>query len=173
MTADTQEGRIYPERPFVGVGAVVVDGNRVLLVRRANEPLKGEWSLPGGAVELGETLEVAIAREVREETGLEIDVGPMVDVLDRIRFDAEGRAMYHYVLIDFVCRPVAGTLACASDAADVAWAPLMDLSQYGVADATVSVIQKAFDRVRSEPWTSSIARGAPPRALALRRSKTR
>jgi mutator protein MutT len=149
MTDDRQ----YPERPFVGVGAVVVDGGRVLLVRRANDPLKGEWSLPGGAVEAGETLEVAIAREVREETGLDVDVGPMVDVLDRIRFDSDGRILYHYVLIDFVCKPNGGTLCCGTDASDVTWAPVMELSQYGLAAATTTVIQKALDRVREGPWT--------------------
>jgi mutator protein MutT len=145
--------REYPERPIVGVGAVIVDGNRVLLVRRAHEPLKGEWSIPGGAVELGETLEVAIAREVREETGLEIEVGPMIDVFDRIRFDAGGRTLYHYVLVDFVCRPAGGTLACASDAADARWASLVELMEYGVQEATISVIEKALARVRSGPWT--------------------
>src|SRR5712692_8214105 len=103
------EDRTYPDRPIVGVGAVVIDGNSVLLVRRANEPLKGEWSLPGGAVELGETLEAAIAREVYEETGLSVEVGPIVDVLDRIRFDDDLRPRFHYVLVDFVCRSSAGT----------------------------------------------------------------
>jgi len=146
--------REYPERPFVGVGAVVVDGGRVLLVRRGNEPSKGEWSLPGGAVEVGETLEVAMAREVREETGLEIDVGPMVDVLDRIRFDADGRVLYHYVLIDFVCRVAGGTLGCGTDAADVTWAPVMELTQYGLAETTMSVIRKALDRAQAGPWTA-------------------
>jgi 8-oxo-dGTP diphosphatase len=145
--------REYPERPIVGVGAVVVDGGRVLLVRRGNEPLKGEWSLPGGAVEIGETLEVAIAREVREETGLEIEVGPMIDVLDRIRFDPAGRVLYHYVLIDFVCRPTGGALGCGTDASDAAWTPIMDLSQFGLADATLSIIHKALDRARAGPWT--------------------
>jgi 8-oxo-dGTP diphosphatase len=145
--------REYPERPIVGVGAVVVDGGRVLLVRRGNEPLKGEWSLPGGAVEIGETLEIATAREIREETGLEIEVGPMVDVLDRIRFDADGRVLYHYVLVDFLCRQTGGTLCCASDASEAAWAPIMDLPQFGLADATLSIIHKALDRARAGPWT--------------------
>jgi 8-oxo-dGTP diphosphatase len=148
-----QDGREFPSRPVVGVGAVVIDGQRVLLVRRANEPLKGEWSLPGGVVELGETLEAALAREVREETGLEVDVGPMVDVLDRLRFDAGGRPRFHYVLIDFVCRPKGGELGAATDADAVAWADLVELRQYGVADATISVIQKAFDRLHEGPWT--------------------
>lgn len=152
--------REYPEQPLVGVGAVVVDGARVLLVRRGNEPLKGEWSLPGGAVEVGETLEAAIAREVREETGLEIEVGPMVDVLDRIRFDADGRVRYHYVLIDFVCRSIGGTLARGTDAADARWAPVMELTQYGLTDTTMSVIQKALDRVRGGSWTPREVRWA-------------
>src|SRR5437867_1736765 len=148
------DDRLHPARPFVGVGAVVVDGGRVLLVRRAHDPAKGEWSLPGGAVEAGETLEVAIAREVREETGLDVDVGPMVDVLDRIRFDADGRVLYHFVLIDFVCRANGGgTLCCGTDASDVTWAAVMELSQFGLADTTISVIQKALDRVREGPWT--------------------
>jgi len=139
--------REYPDRPIVGVGAVVIDGDRVLLVRRGNEPLKGEWSLPGGAVEVGETLREAIAREVLEETGLTVEVGAVVEVLDRIRPDAAGRARFHYVLIDFVCHPAGGALCCASDAADAVWAPMADLPQYGVADATVAVIRRAFDRL--------------------------
>jgi len=145
--------REYPDRPIVGVGAVVVDANRVLLVRRGHEPLKGEWSIPGGAVELGETLEVACAREVHEETGLDVDVGPMIDVFDRIRIDGDGRTRYHYVLVDFVCRPVGGTLACASDATEARWVSIIELAEYGVQPATVSVIEKALERARSGPWT--------------------
>jgi 8-oxo-dGTP diphosphatase len=137
------DSRSYPDRPIVGVGAVVVDGDRVLLVRRANEPSKGEWSIPGGAVETGETLEAAIRREVREETGLDVAVGAVVEVLDRIRLDPDGRARYHYVLVDFVCRPCGGSLACASDASEVAWASLDELEGRGVADITARVIRKA------------------------------
>ena len=138
--------RPYPERPVVGVGAVVLDGARVLLIKRGHAPLKGQWSLPGGGVEIGETLEQAIAREVLEETGLTIEVGPMVEVLDRISRDADGRVEHHFVLVDFVCKPSGGVLRGASDAEDAAWVALADLPRYGVAAVTVGVIEKAVSR---------------------------
>jgi 8-oxo-dGTP diphosphatase len=141
--------REYPERPIVGVGAVIVDGDRVLLVRRGHEPLKGEWSVPGGAVEIGETIEAAIAREVLEETGLVVDVGPIVDVIDRIRSDPDGRVRYHYVLVDFLCRPTGGALCCGDDADEAVWALAADLAGYGIAEATLRVIDKALDRARA------------------------
>jgi len=144
--------RTYPERPIVGVGAVVLDGSRVVLVKRANEPLKGEWSLPGGAVDVGETLEEAIRREVLEETGLEVEVGPIVDVLDRIRCDPDGRVKFHYVLIDFLCRPTGGELRGASDAEEATWADAADVVRYAVAEATVGVINKGFARAATA-WT--------------------
>ena len=114
----------YPDRPIVAVGAVILDGDRVLLVQRGQEPLKGEWSLPGGAVEVGETLDAALAREVREETALDVEVGPVVEVLDSIRRDADGRVEYHYVIIDYACRVRGGTPTAAAhgtDADDVRW----------------------------------------------------
>ena len=127
--------RKYPDRPIVAVGAVILDGDRVLLIQRGHEPLKGEWSLPGGAVEVGETLEAALVREVREETSLDVTVGPVVEVLDSIRRDAGGRAEYHYVIIDYACRVRGGTPTAAArgtDAADVRWVPLAELERYGV-----------------------------------------
>jgi 8-oxo-dGTP diphosphatase len=136
--------RQYPDRPIVGVGAVVIDAGRVLLVRRGNEPLKGEWSLPGGAVELGETLEGALVREIREETGLHIEVGPVVEVLDRVRRDSDGRIEYHYVIVDYVCRVRGGQLAAGTDAEDVRWTDLLDLERLGVSETAIAVIKKAF-----------------------------
>jgi ADP-ribose pyrophosphatase YjhB (NUDIX family) len=136
----------YPDRPVVGVGAVVLDGDRVLLIKRGNEPLKGQWSLPGGGVEIGETLETAIAREVREETGLAVEVGPIVEVLDRITRDDGGRVEHHFVLVDFVCRATGGVLGGASDADAAEWVPLERLTTYGVAGVTVQVIHKAVAR---------------------------
>jgi mutator protein MutT len=134
----------------VGVGAVVLDGDRVVLVKRGHPPLKGEWSLPGGAVELGETLEDAIRREVREETGLDVAVGPMVEVLDRVHRTADGRIEYHYVIVDYVCSCRDGlALACGSDAEDARWVGISELEGLGVTAKAIEVIDKA--RRCSEP----------------------
>ena len=138
--------RTYPDRPIVAVGAVILDAGRVLLIQRGQEPLKGAWSLPGGAVEAGETLEAALIREVREETSLDIVVGAVLDVLDSIRRDAEGRPEYHFIIIDYACRVRGGTSSAAApgtDAADARWVPLDELDRYGVTAAAIAVIQKA------------------------------
>jgi len=139
--------REYPDAPIAGVSAVIVrDGpdaqKQVLLIRRAQEPLKGEWSLPGGAVELGETLEQAICREVQEETGLIVETVDIVQVFDRISRDPEGRVRYHYVLIDFLCRIAGGSLACATDALEGRWATANELED--LTPLTVEVIRKAL-----------------------------
>jgi len=143
--------REYPEAPIVGVGAVVIDGTKVLLVRRGQEPLKGEWSLPGGALELGETLQQGVVREVLEETGLMVAPGGIVEILDRIILDritqdeASGRVRYHYVLIDFVCHVTGGALGPATDAEEVRWVERDQLQNgFRLAPVTVAVIEKAF-----------------------------
>lgn len=136
--------RRFPDRPIVSVGAVIVGERGVVLVRRAHEPLKGEWSLPGGAVEVGETLADAVAREVREETGLMVRVGPLLGLFDRIHRDGEGRVEFHYVLADFLCVVTGGTLAPSSDAADVCWAAPDALPGYGLSPEAAEVISKGF-----------------------------
>jgi ADP-ribose pyrophosphatase YjhB (NUDIX family) len=125
---------------------VVIDGTKVLLVRRGQEPLKGEWSLPGGALELGETLQQGVVREVLEETGLIVVPGGIIEILDRIIQDeASGQVRYHYVLIDFVCHVTGGTLCSASDAEEVQWVEHSQLlSGYRLAPVTLAVIDKAF-----------------------------
>ena len=114
--------REYPDRPIVGVGAVIIDRARVLLIKRGSPPLQGEWSLPGGAVELGETLRAAAEREAREETGLIVKAGEVLEVLDRIIPGKGGAPQYHYVLVDFLCAVDGGELRAGGDAADARWA---------------------------------------------------
>ena len=117
--------REYPESPLVGVGAVIVEhrheDRRVLLIRRGQPPLLGEWSLPGGVLECGETLRNAAVREAHEETGLLVETGELLGVYERVIRGDDGRVRYHYVLIDFLCRAVGGDLKAGSDAADVRW----------------------------------------------------
>lgn len=137
--------RVFPNRPVVGVGGVVVDDRRVLLVKRARPPLAGEWSLPGGAVEIGETLAAALQRELLEETGLMVDVGPVVEVLDRIHLDVEGRVEYHYVLVDYLCTVIGGNLHAGSDAADARWASTADLSEFNLSAPALDVIARALE----------------------------
>lgn len=143
--------RKYPDRPYVGVGAVIVDTGKVLLVKRRFEPLAGEWSLPGGAVELGETLEESIAREMLEETGLEIEVGPVIEVFDRITRDDQGNVRYHFVLVDYLCWPIGGTLAPASDVADAIFVDPSDLAGFELTEKARAVIARALELDRDAP----------------------
>src|ERR1035441_2191228 len=122
--------RQYPDRPILGVGALIFRDDRILLVERGKEPLKGYWSLPGGVVEVGETLEQAIRREVREETGLKIEIVEVLEIFERIMRDGAGRPEYHYVLIDSLCRATAGEARPADDAAQVAWVGRDELDHY-------------------------------------------
>lgn len=143
--------REYPQAPLFGVGAVIVYQDRVLLVRRANEPLMGQWTLPGGMLELGETLAQGVAREVREETGLEVEAVELVEVLDRIHREA-GRVRFHYVIADYLCRVTGGELRAASDAGAVRWVERAEWNSHSalVLDPiTVRVIEKGWQRARA------------------------
>jgi ADP-ribose pyrophosphatase YjhB (NUDIX family) len=143
--------RQYPDRPVVGVGAVVIEHGRVLLVKRRFEPLAGQWSLPGGSLELGETLEAGVAREILEETGLQVEVGPVVEVFDRILLDPDDRVRYHFVLIDYLCRPVGGRLQAGSDVADAAFVEPDAVSGYRMTPKAVAVVERAL-AMSSHAW---------------------
>lgn len=147
--------RQYPGQPIVGVGAVIVQNGKVVLVKRRFEPLAGQWSLPGGRLELGETLEAGLAREMVEETGLEVEVGPVVDVFDRILLDPDRRVRYHYVLIDYLCRPVGGALAHGSDVAAAEFVDPADLDRYRLTPKATSVINRAIAVERTHQWQKS------------------
>ena len=143
--------RDYPDRPFVGVGAVIVQDGRVVLIRRRYEPLAGRWSLPGGIVEIGESLEGCVVREMREETGLDVEVGPVIEVFDRITRDGNGRVRYHYVLVDYLCWPVGGALAAGSDAAAAALVHPSDLGTYDLTAKATAVVARALQFASREP----------------------
>jgi len=136
--------RDYPEHPIIGVGAVIVQSGRVLLVRRDTEPLRGEWSVPGGMLELGEKLRDGVQREVLEETGLEVEVGEVLDVFDSIFADAIGRTQYHYVLVDYLCKPRGGEARAGSDVSDVRWVGAEALPAMGLRESIEQVVKKGI-----------------------------
>ncbi len=154
--------RDYPARPIVGVAAVVIEQERVVLVRRGQPPAYGEWSLPGGAVELGETLQEAVEREVREEIGLQVQVMEPVAVLDRIFLDTEGQVQYHYVLMDFLCRKTGGRMHASSDVISCAQVPFAALDGYKLTEETREVINRAYQRFNG---------GTPPIYKAITRTE--
>ena len=138
------------------MGAVIVSDGKVVLIKRRFEPLAGQWSLPGGTLELGETLEAGVAREILEETGLEVEVGPVVEVFDRILLDPDRRVRYHFVLIDYLCRPTGGSLAADSDVADAALVARDDIPSYRLTPKAAAVALRGLDMAASWPadgWT--------------------
>ena len=141
--------RDYPEHPLIGVGAVIVSGGRALLVRRDSEPLRGEWSVPGGLLELGEKLREGVRREALEETGLEVEPGDVLDVFDSIFTDPLGRTQYHYVLIDYLCKPLSGEARAGSDVSDVRWVGLDALPAMGLRVSIEQVVRKGIERAIS------------------------
>jgi 8-oxo-dGTP diphosphatase len=139
--------REFPEIPLVGVGAIIIEGPRVVLVKRAHPPLQDQWSIPGGVLEVGELVREAAAREAREETGLVVEPRELLGVYDRVLRDAGQRVQYHYVLIDFLCRHVAGELQASGDAAEVGWFTSEELPALNLAEDTLEVIGKGFEEL--------------------------
>jgi ADP-ribose pyrophosphatase YjhB (NUDIX family) len=143
--------REYPERPVVGVGGVIIDQGRALLIRRGSEPLRGQWSIPGGTLELGESLEEGVARELLEETGLEVRVLELIEVFDRIFIEnisqpPEGRRQprFHFVIVDYLCERIAGEAVAGSDVTDVAFAAEDQLDDFHLTETATRVLKKAF-----------------------------
>jgi 8-oxo-dGTP diphosphatase len=147
--------REFPEQPIIGVGAIIIEGDRVVLVKRAHPPLQAQWSIPGGVLEVGELVREAAVREAREETGLIVEPGELLGVYDRVLRsvvrDVQGkdeqRVQYHYVLIDFLCRPLGGELNAGSDAAEVRWFTRAELPAQKLAEDTQDVIRKGFEKL--------------------------
>lgn len=143
--------REYPDRPIVGVGGVVIENGRALLIRRGSEPLLGEWSIPGGSLELGETLEEGVARELLEETGLEVRVLELIEVFDRIYLESTAGAApekkgprFHYVIVDYLCERLSGVPRAASDVTAVVFASEHELPQYNLTETATRILHKAF-----------------------------
>ena len=139
--------REFPEIPLVGIGAIIIEDSRVLLVKRAHPPIQGQWSIPGGVLEVGELVREAAVREAREETGLIVEPGELLGVYDRVLRNEEKRVQYHYVLIEFLCRRVGGELMAASDAAEVRWFAREELPSLKLAEDTEDVIRKGFAKL--------------------------
>jgi ADP-ribose pyrophosphatase YjhB (NUDIX family) len=129
-------------RPVLGVGALIFEDDRILLVERGREPLKGQWSLPGGGVETGERLQDALIREVQEETGLQVEAEQIAVIFERIIPDKEGKPEYHYLLVDFLCKILSGSLSAGDDSKSVAWFPIDELSSLSLTAGTLEVIRR-------------------------------
>ena len=138
--------REYPQRPLLGVGAVVFRGDKVLLVCRAQEPCKGEWTFPGGLVELGETLREAVERETFEETGIRVRAGQVLEVVDSLVKGSKGRLRFHYSIVDVICRYVSGSPRPGDDVSEVAWVPIKKALRMPLAGVTAKVLRKSLSQ---------------------------
>jgi mutator protein MutT len=134
--------RLYPKQPIIGVGAVIICNGKILLERRKNEPGKGKWSIPGGLVELGESAEETVIREVMEETGLEVEAPMLIDVVDNVTMDENGKVEYHFVIVDYFVKLKGGVLEASSDAAELEWVQLSAVENYDLTET----IREFFSR---------------------------
>ena len=140
--------RLYPKKPLIGVGAVIVCNGRILLEKRKGEPGKGKWSIPGGLVELGERAEQTVIREVREETNLEVENPELIDVVDSITFDEDGRIKYHFVIIDYFVKLKGGTVKAADDAAELKWVPFSEVEKYDLTRTFKEFFERIFKQLQ-------------------------
>ena len=139
--------RLYPDQPIVGVGAILVQDGKILLEKRKNPPGKGQWSVPGGLVELGESIEQAVLREVKEETGLEVEKPKHIDIVDNVDLDEQGKVRYHFVIVDYFVKLKSGTARAASDAEDVRWIQLSDVEKYDLTRTFRAFFQRNRQRL--------------------------
>ncbi|HKS67248.1 MAG TPA: NUDIX hydrolase [Candidatus Acidoferrales bacterium] len=144
----SSDPREYPERPIVGVGGVVISNGRALLIKRGHPPLQGEWSIPGGTLEVGETLLQGVERELAEETGIRVRVVTLIEVFERVFRDDGGKAKYHFVILDYLCESIGGEARAGSDVTDVAWASEDDLDPFSLSPTATRVIRRAFEMAR-------------------------
>jgi 8-oxo-dGTP diphosphatase len=147
--------REYPERPIVGVGGVIIEDGRALLIKRGHPPLEGEWSIPGGTLEVGETLLEGVQRELAEETGIQVRVIDLIEVFERVFRDDAGRAKYHFVILDYLCEPGGGEARAGSDVTDVAWAAEAELENFSLTPTATRVICRAFEMARARARTQA------------------
>ena len=155
MADNRKSSREYPDRPLEGVGGVVIEDGRALLIRRGTEPLLGEWSIPGGTLELGETLQEGVARELLEETGVEVKVLELIEVFDRIYLESASGEMaptkgprFHYVIVDYLCERIGGVAVAGSDVTDVAYAREDELERFNLTETATRILRKAFAMAR-------------------------
>lgn len=153
------DNRDYPPRPILGIGGIVISNGRALLVKRGKAPLEGSWSIPGGRLEIGETLHEGVVRELSEETGIEARVLNLIEVFESISRDDAGRVQYHFVILDYLCERVGGEARAGSDASELAWVAESDLSKYALTPGALSVLQKAFQKAGEIKGSSIPARG--------------
>ncbi|HKW87701.1 MAG TPA: NUDIX hydrolase [Candidatus Acidoferrales bacterium] len=148
-----RNSREYPLRPVIGVGGVVVADGKALLIRRGHPPLEGQWSIPGGTLEVGETIAEGIERELAEETGIEARVLELIEVFERIFRDKDERVQYHFVILDYLCEMAGGNARAGGDVVDVAWASEAELKKFGLTEAATRVLKKAFEMARARRIT--------------------